>query len=233
MIINRTLLYAVTAVIVVLSILLITSHQSEAAVIKDLRIGNNSEYVRLVLEFDESPTTTPTFTAKQNSLKITLNDMASDLPARPAGDYSDIVILDLTRQQGGTIVNAIFPFTPSDVKAFTLVAPHRFIIDAYRPDPLAVSSETGPNQALPGQAGTSNIRQNHFFQHMIAPLIAVTSTMLIVLVIVIWIGSRKRPSGTVSIGRLPATSDPEIEQIDAQIRELLGMKNDLSVSIQK
>lgn len=223
--------------IAVLLSLILNPIALEAAIIKDLRIGNNNEYVRLVLEFDDPPVTAPTHTLKQNSLKITLNDTASDLPARPAGDYSDIVILDLAQKKGDTIIDAVFPFTPSDVKAFTLVAPHRFIIDAYRPTPLAASNETSrkisPNQTLPGQAGTGNIRQNYFFQHMIAPLIAVTSTMLIVLVIVIWISSRRRPPGTVSIGRLPTTSDPEIEHIDARIREHLGMKNDHGVSIQK
>ena len=229
---KKLLLETILFSIAILISFLINPLASDAAVIKDLRIGNNNEYVRLVLEFDAPPATAPTYTAKGNNLKIVLDGMGNDLPARRAGDYSDIVILDLSQRKDDTLVDAVFPFTPVDIKAFTLVAPHRFIIDAYRPNPLASANQTEPGQrsdrGMSGQAGAGSIKQNHFFQHMITPLIAVTSTMLIVLVIVILISRRRRPVGPVAIGHLPPVHDPEIERIDAKIREHLGMEIDIS-----
>lgn len=65
-------LKATPLLIVFLATLLAPVMRAEATVIRDLRIGDNNEYVRMVLEFDRPLNPSPSFSIYRNTLQITL-----------------------------------------------------------------------------------------------------------------------------------------------------------------
>lgn len=121
---------------------------AEAAVIKDLRIGSDDEYVRMVLEIDSPLTSPPSFSFNGNILRVTLTGIINDLPAPHPGEYhGDIVSVDISNTSQTKQIAVVFAFDPADVKTFSLIDPHRFIIDAYRPDASAAANLA--DQAVP------------------------------------------------------------------------------------
>lgn len=107
---------------------------AEAAVIKDLRIGSDNGYVRMVLEIDRPLTSPPSLSLNGNILRVTLTGIINDLSAPHPGEYhGDIVSLDVSNASQTKQIAVVFAFDPADVKIFALIDPHRYIIDAYRP----------------------------------------------------------------------------------------------------
>ncbi len=108
--------------------------RAEATAIKDLRIGNNSRYVRMVLEFDQPLIPPASLSLNRNTLQVTLTGIINNLPPPQTREYlGDIVRLDVTRTSEARRIDVVFSFDPVDIKTFSLTGPHRFIIDAYRP----------------------------------------------------------------------------------------------------
>lgn len=134
--------------IVCLTLVLIPALRAQATAIKDLRIGNNEGYVRIVLEFDRRLTPPPAFSINHNRLQVSLAGIGNSLSVPGTAAQKDgIISLDVSRESGQTRIDAIFEFTPADVKTFALTGPHRFIIDAYRPLPSEAANppiENGP-----------------------------------------------------------------------------------------
>jgi hypothetical protein len=132
-------LKATPPLIVFLAMLLGPPLWAGAAVIRDLRVGDNKEYVRMVLEFDRPLIPPPSFSIHGDTLQISLAGIINNLPDLQTGEYDgDIVHLDVSKTVDAMRIDAVYSFTPADVKAFALTGPHRFIIDAYRhPAPAA------------------------------------------------------------------------------------------------
>lgn len=127
-------LKATPLLIVPLATLVVLLSTAQATVIKDLRIGNNKGFVRLVLEFDRPLAPLPSSSVDRDSLKVTLAGI-DNLPAAPAA-IDGIAHLAVFRQSGKTCIETVFAFVPADIKTFSLTGPHRFIVDAYRPLPI-------------------------------------------------------------------------------------------------
>ncbi len=250
--------------LVPLAMLLTPGLQAEASVVKDLRIGNNPGFIRMVLEFDRPLAPPPTVAIDRNTLRVALSGIINNLPAPPSGGYhEEIVSLDVSKRSDSMRIDAVFDFEPTDVKAFWLTGPHRFIIDAYRsrasaaadrpPEntlPLrsieAQASFTEPSgepeesafvgistprvdpsleasgSAAPSTPDTDGLARNRFQQGLIAALIAVTSVIIVLLFVLIWIGGgRKKPAQPSWMRDLPPTHDQDIKTIDSVIREHL------------
>ncbi len=135
---------ATPLLIVFLAMLLAPSLRAGATVIRDLRLGGNDAYVRLVLEFDRSLHAPPSVSIHRDTLQVTLNGTTTDTPDRHAGKVlADIISLDVSRSPDATRIDAVFSFDPADVKTFSLNDPPRFIIDAYRPFSPATAAPPG------------------------------------------------------------------------------------------
>jgi len=122
---------ATPLLIVYLAMLWASSATAQTTVIKDLRIGDNQGYVRLVMEFDRPLPPAPYVSVDRNRLRVSLVGI-DNLPTMPAA-IEGITRLDAFRQSGKICIETIFAFVPADVRTFALTGPHRFIIDAYRP----------------------------------------------------------------------------------------------------
>lgn len=119
--------------IVLLAALLLVTLQAQATVIKDVRIGSNDDHVRLVLEFDQRLTPSPTFSIDDNRLRVDLTGIDNDLSApRPEEYNSDIVSLQVSNAPARRI-EVVFSFIPATINTFSLTDPNRFIVDAFRP----------------------------------------------------------------------------------------------------
>ena len=222
-----------------LLILLVSTAPLQAAAIRDLRIGSDTEYVRLVLEFDQAVMPAPAYTIAGSRLQITLADIANALPDGPAVEHPGIRRLDVLLQGGATVIDAVFAFPPADVKAFTLTDPHRFIVDAYRPAPLSAGAgrvegpaadgaELDAAGPVPGGRALPDASTGHgVLERMLAPLIVATSIILIGFVILVWIGGRKRLAEPIRIGPLPPIKDPLIDRIDEAIEEHLALNHQI------
>ena len=137
-------LKATPLLIVFLAMLLAPALRAEATVIRDLRFGDNQEYVRMVLEFDRPLSPPPSFSIHRNTLQVTLTGITTDLPDRETGGYhADLISLEVSQTSDATRIDAVFSFDPADVKAFSLTGPPRFIIDAYRPLSPAAAKPPG------------------------------------------------------------------------------------------
>lgn len=131
---KRLVLKAAPLLIVSLAMFFSSLPGAEATVVKDLRIGNNNGYIRMVIEFDRPPVPPPTVSLHQNTVQVTLAGIVNDVSPSDAGEKNNgIVSLDVTKESEATRIDAVFSFAPADVKAFSLTSPHRFIVDAYRP----------------------------------------------------------------------------------------------------
>jgi hypothetical protein len=230
---------ALPALAAALWILLLPKAPLQAAAITDLRIGSDSEYVRLVLEFDQAVMPAPAYTIAGSRLQITLAGIANALPAGPAAEHPGIRRLDVLPQGGATVIDAVFAFPPADVKAFTLTDPHRFIVDAYRPAPLSAGAGRvdgpaadgaglGADRPVPGGRALPDASTGHgILERLLAPLIVATSIILIGFVILVWIGGRKRSAEPIRIGPLPPINDPLIDRIDEAVQEHLELNHQI------
>ena len=127
-------LKATPLLIVFLATLLAPVMRAEATVIRGLRIGDNNEYVRMVLEFDRPLNPSPSFSIYRNTLQIILTGITNELPDREPGEgHAEIISLEVSQSSDAARIHAVFSFDPTDVKTFSLTGPPRFIIDAYRP----------------------------------------------------------------------------------------------------
>ena len=124
-----------------LAMLMAPTLRAEAAVIKNLRIGDNKGYVRMVLELDRPLTRPPSFSIQRDTLQIALTGIIDNLSALQSQDYRNgIVSLDVSKSSKTTRIDVVFPFVPADIKSFSLTGPHRFIVDAYRPVSTSLSA---------------------------------------------------------------------------------------------
>ena len=127
-------LKATPMLIVFFAMILAPILRAEATVIRDLRFGDDKDYVRMVLESDRPLSPPPSFSIHRNTLQVTLTGITTDLPDRQTGNvHADIISLEVSQTSDTTRIDAGFSFDPADVKTFSLTDPHRFIIDAYRP----------------------------------------------------------------------------------------------------
>ena len=133
--------------IVLASLLLIPVVQAKASVIRDLRIGNSDDHVRVVLEFDRPLTTYPSLSVDQNRLSVTISGITNTLNPLPAKDKQiGLLGLNMSDASGTIHIDTIYEFMPADIKTFALTGPHRFIIDAYRPLPSQTASQPIENE---------------------------------------------------------------------------------------
>jgi hypothetical protein len=131
---KRLVLKAAPLWILSLAIFLAFVLRADATVVTGLRIGNNTDYVRLVLEFDRPLVTPPSLSLLRDTMRITLAGIVNQVSPPGGEEYSDgIVNLDISRLTDATQIDAVFAFEPADIKTFSLTGPHRFIVDAYRP----------------------------------------------------------------------------------------------------
>jgi hypothetical protein len=147
---NGAALQATPLLIMFLAMLLAPALRAEATIIKDLRIGDNKGYVRMVLEFDRPLIRPPSFSINRNTLQVVLTGVTNNLPALQTGKHVDeIVSFEVSKTSDTTRINARFSFVPADVKTFPLTGPHRFIIDAYRPlSPVAAELPVGKSRQI-------------------------------------------------------------------------------------
>lgn len=137
---------ATPLIFVSLALLLAAALHAQAAVVKDLRIGNNDGYVRMVLEFDRPLTAPPSISTNHNHLQVSLTDIVNTLSTpRIEENQGDILRLNVSKPSDEIRIDAVFTFTPADIKTFALTDPHRFILDVYRPLPLEAASQTVEN----------------------------------------------------------------------------------------
>jgi hypothetical protein len=135
---NWLMLKATPRLMASFAMLLALILHAEATVVKDLRIGDNKSYLRMVLELDRPLTRPPSVSIDRNTVEISLTGVLNNLSAPRTGEYRDgIASLDVSNVSDAIRVSVVFSFAPADVKTFSLTAPHRFIIDAYRPPPSA------------------------------------------------------------------------------------------------
>jgi hypothetical protein len=137
---KRLVLKAAPLLIVFLAMFFAPVLWAEATVVRDLRIGNNNGYVRMVLEFDQPLAPLPSVSLHRDTVQVTLAGIVNDVSPSGTDEYSDgIISLDVIKLSEATRIDAVFSFAPTDVKAFSLTGPHRFIVDAYRPVASAAS----------------------------------------------------------------------------------------------
>ncbi len=131
--------------------------QADATVIRDVRIGSNDGYVRVVLEFDRPLTASPNLSIERNHLNATIDGITNTPRLQSVETQTDgIVRLNMSGQSATVHIKAIYEFIPADIKSFALTGPHRFIIDAYRPPPSQADSqsvESQPSARLPQPHG--------------------------------------------------------------------------------
>lgn len=122
----------------------------QATVMADLRVGEKPGFVRLVMEFDRPPAPPPSFAVDHNRLQIDLKNIA-DTPSAPTV-IDGISRLDVSREAKDARVEAVLAFTPADIQTFALTGPHRFIVDAYRPQsPSAALPPSKKNEGEPAE----------------------------------------------------------------------------------
>jgi len=143
-----------------------------ATVIADLRIGKNPGFVRLVMEFDRPPASPPSFSVEGNRMRINLKDIVNS-PSTPKMN-GEISRIDVSRKGNEVRIEAIFAFTPADIKTFALTGPYRFIVDAYRPLPASadLSPATG-NEGEPAEQSKNTIPEPYRVPEK--PLVSLTS----------------------------------------------------------
>ena len=144
-----------STVVCLLLVLAAAVSSSQAAVIRDVRIGSQKGYLRIVLESDR-PLLPPTVTADGHLLRISLKNVINAIPLPDPVEYRQAVDhIDVTQASGKTTIAAILRFDPADIKTFSLTGPQRFIVDLYRsalPDaatPPAGTSASEPTSQLP------------------------------------------------------------------------------------
>lgn len=127
-----------TLLIVFLGMCLSSTQQADATVIKGIRTGSEQAYVRVVIETDAQIQPRPTTTVNRNTLQISLAGIEEDPSNLNSEAYrNDVAKVEVITHSTATRINATLAFIPIRVKTFFLVAPHRFVIDAYRPPPEA------------------------------------------------------------------------------------------------
>ena len=84
----------------------------QATVMADLRLGKNPGFVRLVMEFDQPPAPSPSFSVDGNRLQIDLKNIAGT-PAVPE-IIDGIARLDVSRKADEARAEVVFAFTPTD-----------------------------------------------------------------------------------------------------------------------
>lgn len=130
-----------TLLILTLGMSLSSAAWAEATKIKRIRTGSEKAYVRVVIETDARIEPRPKILANENTLQIFIagaEKHISDL--EPEAYRDDVVNLDVTRTSTETRIKAILAFNPIRVRTFHLIAPHRFVIDAYRPSSKAAGN---------------------------------------------------------------------------------------------
>jgi hypothetical protein len=127
--VNKT---PVSTAVCLLLVLVAAVSSSQAAVIRDVRIGNQKGYLRIVLESDR-PLPPPTVSADGHLLRISLDDVINAIPLPDPGEYRQAVDhIDITQTSGKTTIAAVLRFAPADIRTFSLTGPQRFIVDLYR-----------------------------------------------------------------------------------------------------
>ncbi len=144
---QRVALQATPLLITCLTVLVFSVLCAHAAVVKDLRIGNNTDYVRMVLEFDRPLNPPPAVTAQDNRLQVILTGIDNTFTSPKDGVRTDDLLqLDVAPHSETTHIKAVFSFHLGEIKTFALTGPHRFIIDAYRP---LASEASNPSTTTP------------------------------------------------------------------------------------
>lgn len=238
----------------VLAVLMASGTASvQATVIRDLRIGSQRGYVRMVLESDSPISPPPAVYFQRNRLRVTLGGILNDIPApRPETLNDDIDDLEISATAGDPSIAVVFAFEPANIQTFSLTGPHRFIVDAYRPvdapvesrqpaltaaaeQPEAPESYSAPSAQGDPTAAPSPLydppehpdrgdppgNRYAFQQQLIAVLIMITSIIAIMLLLLIWLGGRRKAARSPWQANLPPERDAAIEDLDKQIREQL------------
>jgi hypothetical protein len=221
-----------------------------ATVVRDLRVGDQHGYIRIVIESDRPISPDPAVAVHENRLIVSLKGIINTFPAPRHRTLADIRDIDVSAKAGDTAIGITFEFTPNRIQTFTLTGPHRFIIDVYRPIDPSASDPTHLRQGDPvkdvahastsGQPadvtvpaprpektgdthadGNTPVNRWPFKENLIVALILVTSLIAILLIWLIRLSNRKKMESSAWQEDLPPERDTSIEDLDAQIREQL------------
>jgi hypothetical protein len=237
-------------VVVLISLMPPLATSVYAIVVRDLRVGDQQGYIRIVIESDQPILPDPTVDVHENRLNVFLKGIINTFPAPRHGTLADIRDIDVSAKSGDTAVGIMFGFTPDRIQTFTLTGPHRFIIDVYRPnlpsagdpphrhhtDPVQVvanasisghpadATVSAPQPEMSGDRpadGNMPMKRWPFKENLIVALILATSLIAILLIWLIRLSNRKKMDSSAWQEDLPPERDTSIEDLDAQIREQL------------
>lgn len=109
---------------------------ANATIIKSIRTGSQQAYVRMVIETDAQLVPQPTVSVDGNTLVVEIADAQKSPAILKSEAYrNDVITIKETGDSSHVHLSVVLTFRPIRVKAFFLKAPHRFVIDAYRPPP--------------------------------------------------------------------------------------------------
>ena len=117
-----------------LGICLCIAGVARATVVKSIRTGSEQAYVRIVIETNDRLAPRPKVSTEHNILTISLSGVENDPSALNSEAYrDDLVNIDVTHTSAKTRIKTTLAYTPTRIRTFFLIDPHRFVIDAYRP----------------------------------------------------------------------------------------------------
>ena len=107
---------------------------ANATIIKSIRTGSQQAYVRMVIETDAQLVSQPKVSVTGNTLAVDIAGAKKSPAILKSEAYrDDVVAIEATDDASDVHLKVVLTFMPIRVKAFFLKAPHRFVIDAYRP----------------------------------------------------------------------------------------------------
>ena len=142
---------------------------AKTAVLKEVRMGNHGDYVRVVFEFTETVQYQVSENAAAGSATIRFLDTTSELPVSPISGAPECIDT-LSAFQDGSHVLAKMTFDPKGVKlnSFTLQGPDRMVMDVFcgketalaetRPEPRETVYEPQNARPDPSQIASNPIR---------------------------------------------------------------------------
>lgn len=142
---------------------------ADAALLKDIRMGNHGEYIRVVFEFSEAVQYQVSENVAAGMASIRFLDTTSELPIAPITGTSSCIDTVSVVQDGSHIAAKIL-FDPKKVQLnpFTLQGPNRMVLDVFcgknpiladtRPETRNIVSEPRESASEPGDIATDSTR---------------------------------------------------------------------------
>jgi hypothetical protein len=124
---------------------------AKTAVLREVRMGNHGEYIRVVFEFSAAVQYELTENEDTGSVSIRFLDTTSELNGAPISDTLDCINTVSAVQVGGHIITDI-SFDSKNVKLnpFTIQGPDRMVLDVFcTPEPVVEPELTEPPNISP------------------------------------------------------------------------------------